>query len=549
MKKKHPRLQRILLLVNLVVLLLPLGGIAIFGLYESELVKQTEASLIGQGTLVASMFRYEMVRQFDLTMEKGEAFDLAYGNPMDPRFAPKEKGVYDTIPPRLDIAIEPVLAQGRTAVPPDIGPDIFAVAAGKAIMPVIQSSKNTTLTGTRVVDYRGTVVASSGTESGLSLLGREEVPQALAGEYVSLLRDRGKVPGIGRQSRVRVFVAIPVIYDEQVWGAVILSRTPLDLNKGLFLMRWHLAKAGFILLGVVLLVSTLTTLAISRPVKALIKQAEQVASGEQEAAPLAKPGTREVAQLSEAISRMAGVLSQRAEQTRTFADNVSHGFKTPLTSLSATIELLQDPAMDMNDQERARFLDMMGSDISRLDRLVKRLMELARADTMAPQGGVCDVREVIDTLGEKYTIQGRDLSVTHQGDCFSVAMGRESLESILANLLDNAWVHGPENTKVQVSTSSGFFDRNSDEGDSDEEHMVFIRIEDNGPGVSQGNVQKIFTPFFTTAAQNGGSGMGLSIVASLVKSHGGNIELISREGQGATFVVSLPYVPALPPSV
>ena len=100
MKIGRPRLRSILLMVNLVVLLLPLGGIAVFRLYETELVKQTEASLIGQGTLVASMFRVEMARQFDLALDQGEAFDLAYGNALDPRFTPRERDVYDPIPPQ-----------------------------------------------------------------------------------------------------------------------------------------------------------------------------------------------------------------------------------------------------------------------------------------------------------------------------------------------------------------------------------------------------------------------------------------------------------------
>ncbi|SHJ41285.1 Signal transduction histidine kinase [Desulfatibacillum alkenivorans DSM 16219] len=534
MKLGRPRLRSILLIVNLVVLLLPLGGIAVFRLYETELVKQTEASLIGQGTLVASMFRVEMARQFDLALDQGEAWDLAYGNPLDPQFTPREKDVYDPIPPSLDIATEPILPQGRDAVPPRHPPDIFAKAAGDAIMPVIISSRKTTLTGTRVLDYQGTVVASSGTEMNESLLVREEVPRALKGEHVSLLRQREQNPSIGRQSRVRVFVAIPVIYGNRVWGAVVLSRTPLDLNKGLYLIRWHLLEAGAILLGVVLLVTTLTTLAISRPMKRLVRQAEQVASGGEGAAPLKRPGTREVAQLSEAISRMATALSQRAEQTRVFANNVSHGFKTPLTSLSASVELLRDPDLDMSDEERARFLEMMESDITRLDRLVKRLMELAKADTTEHKGETVDAILVLESLEEKYLNQGRDISVSHGGNMGKVGMARESLESILVNLLENAWFHGPEDVQVRMEASVDF---------EEEEERVVIRVSDNGPGISPGNASRIFNPFFTTAAQSGGSGMGLSIVASLVKSHGGAITL-DQDAPGACFVISLPRMPA-----
>lgn len=529
---KPPRLQSILLLANIFILLLPLGGIAVFRIYESEIIKQTEASLIGQGALVAAGYKQEILRRIGIENKNGRPFSpSSYGRILPRQSDEKMDGVYGVVPPRLDMAVDPILPPGKDAVPPEIKPDSIAAAAGKAVLPLINSSKRITLTGTRVVDYRGTVVASSGSESGMSLLVREETPRALRGENVSLLRVRTPESSVGRTSRVRVFVAMPIIHGDRVWGAVILSRTPLNTNNALYLIRWRLVKGGLIMAALLVLMTALTTLMISRPVKELIKQANQAATGEKSVKPLSSPRTREVADLSRAIAQMAENLSRRAEQMRTFADHVSHGFKTPLTSLSAAIELLQDPDVPMEPGERKRFLEMMDSDISRLERLVKKLIDLARADSMQPLDAASDVRKAVDDLAEKYAFENRPVFVDHKGERFTAAMAPEILESVLINLLDNSWKHGGDNIQAALAT---------DYVESDDGGVVVITVCDNGKGISQANAEKIFSPFFTTAGQKGGSGMGLAIVRSLVESHGGSIELAQPgDGDGACFEIRL----------
>ena len=322
----RPRLQTLLLMVNLLVLLLPLGGIAILRLYESELVKQTEAALISQGALLAAMYRQEMLQQFRATGDSEAA--LQAGNPVLPHLL--EQYAQDLMPvtARLDIATEMVHAPAAPAVEPSSKPNPFAVAVGDALAPVISSAKRSTLSGIRLVDHQGIVVATSGTEEGMSLIDREEVKRALQGEHVSLLRQRisdeppPTFDSISRRARFRVFVAFPAVHQGRVLGAVILSRSPIDVGTSLYLIRTQLLKVGGVLVAVVFLVSLMTTWAISRPIHALIAQAKQVRRGEKGAAvPLTSPGTQEVAQLSEAIARMASTLEQRAEYIQTFASS------------------------------------------------------------------------------------------------------------------------------------------------------------------------------------------------------------------------------------
>ena len=123
------------------------------------------------------------------------------------------------------------------------------------------------------------------------------------------------------------------------------------------------------------------------PVSRLIHQAKQVADGRRSGIrPLRYPVTADIAELSEAVVAMANTLETRSAYIREFAANVSHEFKTPLTSIQGAVELLRDHAASMDEDRRTRFLDNIAKDSDRLARLVTRLLELARADVMQPGG-------------------------------------------------------------------------------------------------------------------------------------------------------------------
>src|SRR5262249_37442507 len=139
---------------------------------------------------------------------------------------------------------------------------------------------------------------------------------------------------------------------------------------------------------------------ITRPIAAVVAQAGRAAAGERNAiAPLAHYGTLEVAELSKSLVRMAATLEARADYIRGFAAEVSHEFKTPLAAMRGTVELLSERLAEMSPEERRRFLDNLAGDVARLDRLVQRLLELARADVMQPAPGErSDLSEVLPRL-------------------------------------------------------------------------------------------------------------------------------------------------------
>jgi len=532
----HPSLRTLFLVVSLIVLLLPLGGIAALRLYETGLVQRTESSLISQGALVAAAYREELSRKLSRASDDEGIDPAVYGNLLAPEWRADGSHPFTPIHPSLDMASSSIRGPAAEAVLPAEPADDFATAAGLALIPMISQAKKVSLCGIRIVDHQGTVVASSGTELGRSLTVREEVPRSLVGEPVSLLRQRisdeppPAIDSLSRRTRVRVYVAIPVVAGNRVWGAVVLSRTPLDVQKALYNHRRTLLQGGVVLLAAVLLITLITTVTVTRPMKRLVAQAEAVTRGHRGAArPLASPGTREVARLSEAISRMAAALEQRADYIRTFAGNVSHEFKAPLTSLRGAGELFRDHLEEMSREELERFLRIMEADVERLDRLVNRLLELARADMAAPGDQRCEVSPILQSLAGRYRDAGLQVEVLPAKSELTAAMSAAAFESIFSILLDNTLQHAGTGRSVSITLSPA-----AGNGASME-----IRYADDGPGIPSAAAGKIFNPFFTTAREQGGSGLGLAIVRSLLEAHGGEIELLPSGNQTA-FRIRLP---------
>ncbi len=530
-QKFRPRIRTVLLFINSLILLLPLVGIQALKLYENELIHQTEAALAAQGAYVREQLKADLTARL-------VGLGAPQGHEVDPRFVRQDGSsgeFYEPLMPDINVyreRIRPAAPDARLAT---VSADPLLAAAAAPLSPLLLSAQRFTLTGVRVLDHQGVVVASSRGEIGFSFADREEVQRALLGETLGLMRERVSdepipaLSGISRGSRVRVFLALPVVVDNRVLGAIILSRTPLDIQKALYLQRFVLLRYVFGLMIIVLFVSLLTAKTISRPIEALIAQADAVKVG-RASKPVEKPGSREVDELSRAIDAMARTLKERGAYIEAFARNVSHEFKTPLATFQGTVELLRDHAETMSRDERERFLGMIASDAARLERLVERLLHLARADVAAPAAETTPVAPTLEAAVRRAAEQGLKTALRIEpGFAPRAALSREALESIVSNLLENAKAHGGPDVRVDVRLSPGV------------QGTCVILVADDGPGISAANRTRVFDAFFTTARAAGGTGLGLAIVRALAEAHGGRVEL--EDGStGAAFSVFLPAV-------
>ncbi len=539
MSAARPRLKLhyLLLAVNLAVLWLPLLGLEALRLYDSALIRQTESELIAQGAFVAASYRAALARLAPQAIANPE-YGLTLATPWRERHHSPETH-WRPRPAQLDLAEDPILPPPPETTVALLPPDQYAQQAGEDLQALLHDVQITTLAGIAVADAQGTVVATTGPSLGRSVMNFEEVQRALKGEMVSRLRQRiaddsppPAIDSISRGTPLRVFVAAPILQDQRIIAVVLLWRTPIALSKVLHGKRYHLLLSALLLLGTVIAMSLISSLTVVRPLQALIRQTQRAIAGEKGAVtPLARPVTQEIADLSQAVTAMATHLEQRADYIRTFAAHVSHEFKTPLAAIRGAVELLHDHIDTMTTIERERFLRNLDHDAARLDRLVRRLLELARADVMQPAlTDQAEVATVIERVAAAYQSEYLQVITAKPIPRVVVPMAEEILESILSNLLDNARQHGGDRVTLAASCSAA-----SAEGVA----TLLIEVSDNGPGISVGNRARVFDPFFTTARGQGGTGLGLAVVKSLLAAHGGAIQLAASNA-GTRLQIHLP---------
>lgn len=518
----RPRLRTVLLLLNVVIVVLPLAGLWLLRLYESALIRQTESELIAQGAVVAAAFRAEREQLIGRGLAPEAPDALASAVPLLARERPPAPG--------LDLADDPVLPPAPDPMPSGDAASPLAAAAGLALVPVLREVQPVTLAALRIVDFHGIIVATTGEDSGMSLAGRDEIDRALKGEPVSMMRWRDRPAriaptGLSRAGNLRVFVAMPVIADDRVVGAVVLSRTPRSVSQTIYGKRYPLLALAALLLGVVSVLAIVASRLITRPLSRVVSEAQRVASGELGAVvPVSGPAVREVAELTGAVTRMATTLERRADYIRSFAAHVSHEFKTPLAGAKGALELLDDHQATMSEGDRRRLLGVVGQSIERLERLVRRLLDLARADMMRPSAALVPVVPALDRLAERYVARG--LAVSVRSGAERVALPEDALDVVLTCLLDNVLDHAGAGTAVTIESAAT-------------EHGVVLTVADNGRGIAPADAARIFEPFFTTARAAGGTGLGLSISRAIITGAGGTIAL-APSGSGACFRIFLP---------
>jgi signal transduction histidine kinase len=230
---------------------------------------------------------------------------------------------------------------------------------------------------------------------------------------------------------------------------------------------------------------------------------------------------------------MAQTLERRASYIADFAAHVSHEFKTPLTAMQGAVEMLREHGAGMSADERNRFLDILERDTRRLAQLVRRLLELARADMAPPAASeTADVGVALRAAAARYEEPRLVRAVQEPAPPVKAAIAADTLESILGSLLDNVRAHAGTGATARLSAAAAGAD-------------VEIVVHDDGPGISPGNQARVFEPFFTTARAQGGTGLGLSIARSLTRAHGGDLELLPAE-RGALFRLRLPLAGGAP---
>ncbi len=300
-----------------------------------------------------------------------------------------------------------------------------------------------------------------------------------------------------------------------------------------------------------LIVVTALTVALSiylartivRPLRMLAIAAHRVRLGRSREVVVPRLPERrdELGALARALSDMSIALRGQIDATEAFAADVAHELKNPLASLRSAIDTLgqiEDP------QLRARLMTVVLDDVARIDRLITDISQASRLDAELSRSRFerVDVAALAAGLVEAYRTSGlpRGLAITLEGSrAPAFVEGDPSrLAQVLHNLIDNALSFSPQGGTVSLAVTPA-------NTPDDAAQNVAIAVTDSGPGVPPENRRDVFRRFYSQRpeAEDFGrhSGLGLSIVASIVKAHGGRIHVEDpASGQGAAFVVVLP---------
>jgi two-component system sensor histidine kinase ChvG len=371
--------------------------------------------------------------------------------------------------------------------------------------------------------------------------GYPEVARALNGQDSTMVRinDRGDVI---------VSVAVPVQRFRAVSGALMLSTQGADIDDMVEAERLAILKVFLIAAAVMVLLSILLAGTIAEPVRRLADAAESVRRRIRSRVEIPDFTRRrdEIGHLSGAFRDMTNALYSRIEAIESFAADVAHELKNPLTSLRSAVETLP---LAKSDESRARLLNIIQHDVRRLDRLISDISDASRLDAelqrqeSAPVDFAKLLSTVVSVANEVKRDDGVTVTLKFEGGgarAFLVPGHDSRLGQIADNLIENARSFSPENGTVRVTCR-----RLKDN--------IEILVDDDGPGVRPDAVEKIFERFYTDRPHQGfgqNSGLGLSISKQIAEAHGGSIFVENRLGApgedgaptvlGARFVVRLP---------
>ncbi|WP_261397851.1 ATP-binding protein [Maritimibacter alkaliphilus] len=236
-------------------------------------------------------------------------------------------------------------------------------------------------------------------------------------------------------------------------------------------------------------------------------------------------------------------VEQASQMRRDFVANVSHELRTPLTALLGFIETLRGPARN-DEVARDRFLDIMHSEATRMERLVKDLLSLSRVESeerMRPTERV-DLRGLLDgvcrTLGPLAEARGVELIEVFPEEAVIIAADADQLRQVFTNLIENAVKYGGSGGEVKVTMEA-------------KPHLAALRgpgvtvtVADKGPGIELVHIPRLTERFYRVdshrSREMGGTGLGLAIVKHIINRHRGRLRIESEPGQGASFSVILP---------
>jgi two-component system sensor histidine kinase ChvG len=335
---------------------------------------------------------------------------------------------------------------------------------------------------------------------------------------------------------VTVYVAEPIRAGDKVTGAAVASQSTYAILQDLYTVRLGILRIFVISVIVAIIISLLVATTIVRPLRRLRMEAGAILDRRGRLRGRFRGSRKhdEIGDLSRALERLTRRLDEHVRFIESFAADVSHEFKNPLASIRTATEMLaevDEPA------QRSRFLRMVELEIARMESLLSGVREITLIDAQiaGEKRERVDVCALLAAIVDGFRLRESprvDIRLETPGEPCPVNASEDRLIQVFVNVLENAVSFSPAEGVVALAVRR-------------EGNAVAVRVSDQGPGIPEANLPRVFDRFFThrpeaVRGRSAHSGLGLSIVKAIVDGYGGSITASNNESGGAAFEIRLP---------
>ena len=343
--------------------------------------------------------------------------------------------------------------------------------------------------------------------------------------------------GSFNQEMLSVFAPITASYKVQAYVVIHTATADLEEKANTFLNISYLMLIVLFLLSLIILI--FFTELVYVPLRKITKATEQYAAGNM-SYEFSVESEDEMGYLAATLSYMAGEIERQEDDQKKFIANVSHDFRSPLTSIKGYLVAMQDGTIPQEMYDR--YLGIVINETDRLTKLTNEMLTLNNLNTkgMLLDKSDFDINGVIRKVAESFEGTCRQKRIAIElvltDDTMLVNADVSKIQQVLYNLVDNAIKFSHHDSSIKIETT-------------EKKSKVFVSVKDSGIGIPKEDQKLVFDRFYKSDASRGkdkkGTGLGLAIVKEIIKAHGENINVISTEGVGTEFIFSLPKAAAM----
>ncbi|MFS0864882.1 sensor histidine kinase [Fredinandcohnia sp. 179-A 10B2 NHS] len=323
-------------------------------------------------------------------------------------------------------------------------------------------------------------------------------------------------------------VGVPFTMNGERYGLFLRPNNELLFSDVHMILAWFIMAVAVVSIsGVILFAKHLI-----KPITKLTEATKEI-TRENFHYPLTFNRNDEIGQLVESFNTMQKQLQHNDEARKSFINNVSHDFQSPLMNIRGYAELLLSQKVD--HRELREYLQIIDHESKRLSNLTKQLLLLTSLDQKAYPMMISEVQldeQIKQTIRRyQWRLQEKEIEVSYKLPSIRLMLDAELISNVWDNLITNAIKYNSHGGSIWISLSSN-------------ESFVTIAVKDTGIGMSKEAVMQIFDRFYRvdSSRKSDGTGLGLSIVKQIIDLHGGEIKVDSKIAEGTTFIITLPNI-------